>query len=616
MNKNTPRMGSYLFPILIVLMLFSFFGDYFSPYKEISVDQLVKKIEKGEVKEITSKGSEVKLKLSNDSLVKSNLPRGFEENFYDNYLKERVEKGQIKYIGVTESNGMALSTILPSLITLIGVGFLFYILISKSANAGNQASQFGKNRAKLNLDKNNHVKFKDVAGLKEEKEEMYELVDFLRNPKKYIDQGARIPKGVLLMGQPGTGKTYLSKAVAGEAEVPFYSISGSDFVEMYVGVGASRVRDMFTEAKKNAPCIIFIDEIDAVGRKRGSGLGGGHDEREQTLNQLLVEMDGFSKNEGIIIIAATNRPDILDPALLRPGRFDRTIQIGMPDVREREEILQVHTKNKKLASDVNLANIAKATAGFSPAELENLTNEAALLAARYRKESISSDLIEEAVIKVMAGPEKKSAAVIERERKLTAYHEAGHAVTAEFLPELDPVHIITIVPRGNAGGFTAYIPEEDKSFRTRNEMKNRIVSLLGGRAAEEIILDDISTGASNDIERATQIARAMVKTYGFSDKLGPILYDDGSGNMFLGGNEYSSGDHYSEQTAVLIDSEVTSIIKDSYDKAKEILNNHKDFLEDLAQLLLKQETIRKAEYDEIAKKYSLVKNNNLEVEEV
>ena len=616
MNKNTPRMGSYLFPILIVLMLFSFFGDYFSPYKEISVDQLVKKIEKGEVKEITSKGSEVKLKLSNDSLVKSNLPRGFEENFYDNYLKERVEKGQIKYIGVTESNGMALSTILPSLITLIGVGFLFYILISKSANAGNQASQFGKNRAKLNLDKNNHVKFKDVAGLKEEKEEMYELVDFLRNPKKYIDQGARIPKGVLLMGQPGTGKTYLSNAVAGEAEVPFYSISGSDFVEMYVGVGASRVRDMFTEAKKNAPCIIFIDEIDAVGRKRGSGLGGGHDEREQTLNQLLVEMDGFSKNEGIIIIAATNRPDILDPALLRPGRFDRTIQIGMPDVREREEILQVHTKNKKLASDVNLANIAKATAGFSPAELENLTNEAALLAARYRKESISSDLIEEAAIKVMAGPEKKSAAVIERERKLTAYHEAGHAVTAEFLPELDPVHIITIVPRGNAGGFTAYIPEEDKSFRTRNEMKNRIVSLLGGRAAEELILDDISTGASNDIERATQIARAMVKTYGFSDKLGPILYDDGSGNMFLGGNEYSSGDHYSEQTAVLIDSEVTSIIKDSYDKAKEILNNHKDFLEDLAQLLLKQETIRKAEYDEIAKKYSLVKNNNLEVEEV
>lgn len=616
MNKNTPRMGSYLFPILIVLMLFSFFGDYFSPYTEISVDQLVSKIEKGEVKEITSKGREVKLKLSNDTLVKSNLPREFQDTFYDNYLKDRVEKGQIKYTGLTESNGMALSTIMPSLITLVGVGFLFYILISKSANAGNQASQFAKNRAKLNLDKNNHVKFKDVAGLKEEKEEMYELVDFLRNPKKYIDQGARIPKGVLLMGQPGTGKTYLSKAVAGEAEVPFYSISGSDFVEMYVGVGASRVRDMFTEAKKNAPCIIFIDEIDAVGRKRGSGLGGGHDEREQTLNQLLVEMDGFSKNEGIIIIAATNRPDILDPALLRPGRFDRTIQIGMPDVREREEILQVHTRNKKLASDVNLANIAKATAGFSPAELENLTNEAALLAARYRKENITSDLIEEAAIKVMAGPEKKSAAVIERERKLTAYHEAGHAVTAEFLPELDPVHIITIVPRGNAGGFTAYIPEEDKSFRTRNEMKNRIVSLLGGRAAEELILDDISTGASNDIERATQIARSMVKTYGFSDKLGPILYNDGSGNMFLGGNEYSSGDHYSEQTAILIDSEVTSIIKDSYDRAKEILSNHKDFLEELAQLLLKQETIRKAEYDEIAKKYSVKENISSGIEEI
>ena len=418
-----------------------------------------------------------------------------------------------------------------------------------------------------------------------------------------MEQGARIPKGVLLVGGPGTGKTYISRAVAGEAGVPFYSISGSDFVEMFVGVGASRVRDMFAEAKKNAPCIIFIDEIDAVGRKRGSGLGGGHDEREQTLNQLLVEMDGFEKNEGIIMIAATNRPDILDPALLRPGRFDRTIQIGMPDVRERLEILRVHTRNKKLSDDINLEDVAKSIAGFSPAEIENLTNEAALLAARNNMEHITSALMDEAAIRVMAGPEKKSRVVIERERVLTAYHEAGHAVTAQFLEQLDPVHMITIVPRGDAGGFTAYLPDEDKSFRTKTEMANRLVALLGGRAAEEIVLDDISTGASSDIERATAIARAMIKTYGFSEMLGPVQYDDGRGSVFLGGSDYSSGYHYSEETAVKIDQEVTQLLKNAYDKAKNLIVENRDFLEEIAQVLLEKETIRKDEYVSIAKKY-------------
>lgn len=603
MNRKRTNIFGLILPLLGIILIVQLFGSMLRPNNEITVDKLIKHISDNNVKSLTTTGSTLNGIFKDNSSFTTELPKEFQNTFYDNYLKEKVEKGSIEYKAIkSESSNFFIDT-LPTLFMLGGMAFLLYMLFARNASGGNQAMKFGKSRAKLNLDKNNKITFADVAGLKEEKEEMEELVDFLKNPKKYIEQGARIPKGVLLVGAPGTGKTYISKAVAGEAKVPFYSISGSDFVEMFVGVGASRVRDMFAEAKKNSPCIIFIDEIDAVGRKRGSGLGGGHDEREQTLNQLLVEMDGFEKNEGIIMIAATNRPDILDPALLRPGRFDRTIQIGMPDVRERLEILNVHTRNKKLASSINLEDVAKSTAGFSPAELENLTNEAALLAARNRQDSITPDLMDEAAIRVIAGPEKKSKQIIEKERVLTAYHEAGHAVTAQFSKEVDPVHMITIVPRGSAGGFTSYIPDEDKSFRSKTEMRNRLVTLLGGRAAEEVVLEDISTGASNDIEKATAIARAMVKTYGFSDILGPVQYDDGSGNVFLGGSDYSSGDHYSEKTAIAIDQEVTKLLKDAYEESKTIIETHREFLEELAQRLLEVETIRKNEYVEIAKKY-------------
>lgn len=602
-NKKRSNIMPLIIPMILLVFLFNMFGDAFMQANSISVDKVVQQINENNIKSITTKGSKIEGVLKDNTTFTSELPVEFQKGFYDNYLKEKVESGKISYQGLATQSSNIFLELLPSLLMLAGFAFIWYFTIAKNVSGNSQAMKFGKSKAKMNLESNNKITFADVAGLREEKEEMNELVDFLKNPAKYVKQGARIPKGVLLVGQPGTGKTYISKAVAGEAKVPFYSISGSDFVEMFVGVGASRVRDMFLEAKKNAPCIIFIDEIDAVGRKRGSGLGGGHDEREQTLNQLLVEMDGFEKNEGIIMIAATNRPDILDPALLRPGRFDRTIQISMPDVRERYEMLQVHTRNKKLSPKINLEDVAKSTAGFSPAELENLTNEAALLAARKNQEEITPDLMDEAAIRVMAGPEKKSRVVIEKERKLTAYHEAGHAVTAQFLEELDPVHMITIVPRGGAGGFTSYLPEEDKSFRTKNEMKNRVVALLGGRAAEEIVLDDISTGASNDIERATQIARAMVKVYGMSDLLGPVLYDDASGNVFLGGSNYSSGDHYSEETAIKIDEEVTKIIKDSYERAKDLIKTNRDFLEELAQKLLETETVRKDEYIAIARKY-------------
>lgn len=602
MRKQRSNFLSFLIPVVLIILLFQFVGDFFQTNNEIAIEKLISDIANDRIKSITTQGSKVEGVLKDNTTFRSELPPEFQFTFYDNYLKSKVDSGKIEYRGVPVEGDNIFVQILPSILMFGGFAFLLYFMMARSGGA-NQAMKFGKSRAKMNLDKNNNITFENVAGLKEEKEEMAELVDFLKNPKKYVEQGARIPKGVLLVGKPGTGKTYISKAVAGEAKVPFYSISGSNFVEMFVGVGASRVRDMFAEAKKNAPCIIFIDEIDAVGRKRGSGLGGGHDEREQTLNQLLVEMDGFDKNEGIIMIAATNRPDILDPALLRPGRFDRTIQIGMPDVRERLEILQVHTKNKKLSPEVNLENVAKSSAGFSPAELENLTNEAALLAARNRQEWITTDLLDEAAIRVMAGPEKKSRVVVEKERKLTAYHEAGHAVTAQFIENHDPVHMITIVPRGSAGGFTSYLPNEDISFNTKTDMKNRLVVLLGGRAAEEIVLGDISTGASNDIERATKIARAMIKTYGMSDLLGPVQYNDGSGNVFLGGSDYSSGDHYSEKTAIEIDNEITMLIKNAYENAKDLIINNREFLEELAQRLLEVETIRIDEYINIAKKY-------------
>lgn len=484
-------------------------------------------------------------------------------------------------------NNSFLVNFLPYLL-LIGVMVIFTFVIMRQTSGGGKMNTFS--RANVRQQTGKKVTFADVAGADEEKQELVEIVDFLKNPGKYREIGARVPKGVLLVGPPGTGKTLLAKAVAGEAGAPFFSISGSDFVEMYVGVGASRVRDLFDQAKKHTPSIIFIDEIDAVGRQRGAGLGGGHDEREQTLNQLLVEMDGFTENENIIVMAATNRRDILDPALLRPGRFDRQVVVSYPDIKGREEILKVHTRNKNIGPDVDLKTIAATTAGFTGADLENLVNEAALLAARNNRKAVTKADIEEATVKVVAGPEKKSRVVTEDEKKLTAYHEAGHAITTYFSPSQDKVHQVTIIPRGSAGGFTMHIPEKDRSFVSKTYMEENIVVLLGGRVAEKLVLDDISTGASNDIERATNVARDMVTRYGFSEKLGPILYGNADHEVFLG-RDYSQGKNYSENVASEIDAEIREIIETAYEKAKDILTVHRDLLERCAQYLMKNEKI-------------------------
>ena len=482
-----------------------------------------------------------------------------------------------------------LMSLIP-IVLLIGAMVFFWFYMMKQTNGGGKISQFGKAQLKNTAQQAKKTTFAEVAGAEEEKEELAEIVEFLKNPKKFNELGARIPKGVLLMGPPGTGKTLLARAVAGEAAVPFFSISGSDFVEMFVGVGASRVRDLFDQAKKSAPSIIFIDEIDAVGRHRGAGLGGGHDEREQTLNQLLVEMDGFGANEGVIVIAATNRRDILDPALLRPGRFDREVVVGYPDVKGREEILKVHSRNKPLGFDVDLGVIAKSTAGFTGADLENLMNEAALLAARRGRKAITEVDIEEATIKVVAGPEKKSKVITDKEKKLTAYHEAGHAIATYYCETQSPVHQISIIPRGMAGGFTMSLPEEDRSYKRKGEMKEEIVVLLGGRVAEKLVLDDISTGASNDIERASNIARNMVTRYGFSEKLGPIVYGQGDHEVFLG-RDYGQERNYSENVAAEIDAEVREIIDTAYEKTKDILSAHMEQLDLVAKYLIVNEKV-------------------------
>ena len=489
------------------------------------------------------------------------------------------------YIKIADNS--FLMNFLPYLL-LIGVMVIFTFIIMRQTTGGGKMNTFS--RANVRQQTGKKVTFEDVAGADEEKQELVEIVDFLKNPGKYREIGARVPKGVLLVGPPGTGKTLLAKAVAGEAGAPFFSISGSDFVEMYVGVGASRVRDLFDQAKKHTPSIIFIDEIDAVGRQRGAGLGGGHDEREQTLNQLLVEMDGFTENENIIVMAATNRRDILDPALMRPGRFDRQVVVNYPDIKGREEILKVHTRNKNIGPDVDLKTIAATTAGFTGADLENLVNEAALLAARANRKAVTRMDIEEATVKVVAGPEKKSRVVTDEDKKLTAYHESGHAITTYFCPTQDKVHQVTIIPRGSAGGFTMHLPEKDHSYRTKTYMEENIIVLLGGRVAEKLILDDISTGASNDIERATNVARDMVTRYGFSEKLGPILYGSADHEVFLG-RDYSQGKNYSENVASEIDAEVREIIETAYEKAKELLTVHGDLLERCAQYLLKHEKI-------------------------
>ena len=570
---------------------------------KLAYSELISKIEAGEVKEITlsSDGVKAEVKLKNENFTKEvNIPSV--ENLM-NSLNDSMKAGTVKVTEKSESIWMVIFSLLTPFGILI-IFFIFWFLLMGGAQGGNggaggKTMSFGKSRARMiNPSDKNRVTFDDVAGVDEEKEELEEIVEFLKNPRKFTEMGARIPKGVLLVGHPGTGKTLLAKAVAGEAGVPFFFISGSDFVEMFVGVGASRVRDLFEEAKKKAPCIIFIDEIDAVGRQRGAGLGGGHDEREQTLNQLLVEMDGFSANEGVIVLAATNRPDILDKALLRPGRFDRQIVVSNPDVKAREQILEVHSRKKKLADDVDLKTIAKNTSGFSGADLENVLNEAALLAARRNLNEIGMQEVEDAMVKVTMGPEKRTRVRSEKEQKLVAFHEAGHAVVSRFLPTQDPVHQISIVPRGMAGGYTMYRPTEDKSFMSRTEMVENIVSLLGGRVAEQLVLNDISTGASNDIERATQIARSMVTKYGMSERIGTITLGSSQEEVFLG-RDFAQAKEYSEETANLIDEEVKSIIDFAYKKAEEILKANMEKLTRVANVLLEKEKIDGEEFDEI-----------------
>lgn len=618
MKKVTKSLAIYLVPIILIAFFVTMTQNNTLSTKYFTVNEMIVNVKKDNVKEIVARGNDIKgvLKDSKGTPFRMYMPSEMWEVFYNNYLKESVENNKIVLKTEKDPGKPWYVDIMPTILIIVGLGIIWFMFMNQTQNSGNsKAMNFGKSKAKLNQDSKEKVVFADVAGLKEEKEELMEIVDFLKNPSKYIDIGARIPKGVLLVGPPGTGKTYLSRAVAGEAKVPFFSISGSDFVEMFVGVGASRVRDLFEQAKKNAPCIIFIDEIDAVGRKRGAGLGGGHDEREQTLNQLLVEMDGFGKNEDVIVMSATNRPDILDKALLRPGRFDRTIYVGLPDVRERLEILKVHTKNKILKSDVDLENIAKTTTGFSPADLENLCNEAALLAARNNEAEISNEVFKEASIKVVAGPEKKSQVVIEKERVLTAYHESGHAIVSGFLEDNDKVHMITIIPRGRAGGFTAYLPQEDAKFMTKRQMQHKLISLLGGRAAEEVVLDDISTGASNDIERATKIAHAMVTKYGMSKRLGPMMYGGDDSEVFLG-EELGKNKQYSDKIAYEIDSEMRELIDEAYNKALNILNENIDLLHALANRLLEKETIGQEEFEAIFDKYTKTKIHENEPKEL
>lgn len=567
---------------------------------KLSYSDLIAKIDAGQVEkiELDAGGASATVKLKNDNIEKKvNVPS------VDNLMENLQDNMKSASITVTEKSESAWGIFLAYLtpIGIIVIFFIFWFVLMSGANSqnGNKTMTFGKSKARvLNPTDKNRVTFDDVAGVDEEKEELEEIVEFLKNPTKFTEMGAHIPKGVLLVGQPGTGKTLLAKAVAGKAGVPFFIISGSDFVEMFVGVGASRVRDLFEEAKKKAPCIVFIDEIDAVGRQRGAGLGGGHDEREQTLNQLLVEMDGFAANEGVIVLAATNRPDVLDKALLRPGRFDRQIVVGLPDVRAREQILEVHARKKKLADDIDLKIVAKNTAGFSGADLENVLNEAALLAARRNLKEIHEKEIEDAMVKVTMGPEKTTRVRSEKEKKLVAYHEAGHAVVSKFLPTQDAVHEISIVPRGMAGGYTMYQPTEDKSFMSKTEMIEQIISLLGGRASEELILDDISTGASNDIERATKIANSMVTKYGMSQRVGTITLGSDQNEVFLG-RDFAQEKTYSEETAGIIDEEMKRILDTCYNSAKEILKTHEDKLHAVAKVLLEKEKITGEEFEAI-----------------
>jgi len=600
MNKYVKSISFYILLFAVILLIFGLYqamptappktySDLYHAIKNQNVSKLV----------IVEQTATATLRDSNNNIEVTTPPI---EVLYEDLgedIRRQIENKTLELDIQPPATAPWWITILPTLILIvIFVIFWVFFLQQSQGGGGGRVMQFGKSKARMINEDSKKYTFKDVAGADEEKAELEEIVEFLKTPKKFIDLGARIPRGVLLVGPPGTGKTLLAKAVSGEAGVPFFSISGSDFVEMFVGVGASRVRDLFEQAKKNAPSIVFIDEIDAVGRHRGAGLGGGHDEREQTLNQLLVEMDGFSDNQGVIIIAATNRPDILDPALLRPGRFDRQVVVGVPDVKGREEILKVHTRKKPLDKDVELSVLAKTTAGFTGADLENLSNEAALLSARRNKLIIGMKEFEDAIIKVIAGPEKKARVITDKEKRLTAYHEAGHAVMTKLLPTQEPVQQVSIIPRGRAGGYTLSLPKEDKFYISKTEMNEDIMTLLGGRVAEKLILDDISTGASNDIERATSIARSMVVKYGMSEKLGPITFGSPHSEVFIG-KDYAQTRNYSEDVAAKIDDEVKSIIDTAYNNCVKMLSDNLNKLHAVARALIEKEKISSSEFEEI-----------------
>ena len=600
MNQNNKFKGIFIYLAVIVLLVIgmvTMLQMSATPGEHTTYSKVISEFDNynvsGYTLDLGSGELQYTLKSDNTKKYKYSVPNVSlflqdTQGYRKAYNEKNPDSQLVEDFYPVSDNSFLLSFLPYLLMVALMIGFTFVIM--RQASGGGKMSQFSKANARTQPSNGPKITFADVAGAEEEKEEMSEIVDFMKNPRKYQELGAKIPRGILLLGPPGTGKTLLAKAVAGEANVPFFSISGSDFVEMFVGVGASRVRDLFDQAKKHTPSIIFIDEIDAVGRQRGTGLGGGHDEREQTLNQLLVEMDGFTDNQGVIVIAATNRRDILDPALLRPGRFDRQITVGYPDIKGREAILRVHTKNKKLAPDISLATIAKGTAGFTGADLANLVNEAALLAARNNRKAITQPDIEEATIKVVAGPEKKSKVVSEDEKRLTAFHEAGHAVCTFHCKTQDPVHQVSIIPRGMAGGYTMSLPEHDRSFRTKTQMEEEVIVLLGGRVAEKIVLDEISTGASNDIERATDLARSMITRYGFSEKLGPIVYGHDNSEVFLG-RDYSQGRNYSENVAAEIDGEIRELIDTSYENAKQILLSHRDQLDKVAHYLMEHEKI-------------------------
>ncbi len=601
-NKRARDIGFYALVLVILLAaIFSLTGNQKSV--ELPYSTVIDLFEARRVESFVMSGNELTLYLREPYEGQRELTRTIRDvdMFYNDLGKTIKEQKDAGILTEYDDNQGFVApwwlSFLPYLIVVVVFGVLWYVMMSRATGGGaGGVAKFSKARTKVAQEGQTKKTFADVAGCDEEKEELQEVVEFLKNPAAYTAMGARIPKGVLLVGPPGTGKTLMAKAVAGEAGVQFLSISGSDFVELYVGVGASRVRDLFDQAKKVAPAIIFIDEIDAVGRQRGSGLGGGHDEREQTLNQLLVEMDGFTNNEGVIVMAATNRADILDNALLRPGRFDRQVYIGLPDVKGREAILKVHARGKPLGDDVNLNSIARGTAGFSGADLENLLNEAALLAVRRHRRFIINDDIDEAILKVAMGPEKKSRVITDKERRLTAYHESGHAIAAKYLPHVDPVHYITIIPRGQAGGFTLMRPSEDKSFQARSDMFEQIVMALGGRVAEKLFLDDISTGASGDIQQASKIARAMVMQYGMSERLGPISFDDSGHSLFIG-RDFGTTKSYSEETAGIIDEEVKHIFDEAMAKCEELLTEHKETLSAVAEYLLEHESMDGADFD-------------------